>query len=60
MSWYFLKITDFKGDILTGKFNMKMNLPPLRKPPIDPKKVKESALSIEFALHQFEYDEAEL
>lgn len=51
VSWYFLKITDFKGDILTGKFNMKMNLPPLRKPPIDPNKVKESALSIEFALH---------
>jgi hypothetical protein len=40
VSWYFLKITDFKGDILTG-----------RKPPIDPNKVKESALSIEFALH---------
>ena len=33
--WQFLKVTELNGDMLTGRFKMKLFKPPLRRPPID-------------------------
>ncbi len=39
---------------------MKLFEPPLRRPPVDPNKVKEMEEVIDFALHEFEYDEKDI
>lgn len=46
--------------MLTGRFKMKLLKPPLRRPPIDSKNVEEMEQVIDFALHEFEYDEKDI
>ena len=60
IGWYFIKVSDAKGNLITGRFKQKLYLPPLRRPPIDPSKVKDSGIVLDYALHDFEYDDEEL
>jgi hypothetical protein len=39
---------------------MKLFQPPIRRPPIDQAKVKETEQIIDFAIHEFEYDEKDM
>ena len=39
---------------------MKLYEPPLRRPPIDLTKVKEKDVVIDFAMHEFRYDDKDL
>lgn len=58
--WQFLKISEPDGSLLTGRFKMKLLQPPLRRPPIDPTKVKEMEQIIDFALEEFEYEDKDI
>jgi hypothetical protein len=53
-------VTEINGDLLTGRFKMKLIKPPLRRPPIDASKIEEMEQTIDFALHEFEYDEKDI
>ena len=58
--WQFLKLTDKDGNFITGRYKMKLYEPPLRRPPIDLTKVKEKDVVIDFAMHEFRYDDKDL